>query len=58
MIVLKVIKNHGFTLSLENTFFKKPNWPPAVLGLINSKGESDEANKWPYYRFCVETIVE
>ena len=58
MIVLKVTKNHGFTLSLENTFFKKPNWPPAVLGLINSKGESDEANEWPYYRFCVETTEE
>ena len=39
-IVLKVTKNQGFTLSLEDTFFEKPqgggsNWPPspAVLGL-------------------------
>ena len=24
MIILKVIKNQGFTLSLEETFFKKP----------------------------------
>ena len=44
MIILKVTKNHGFTLSLEDTFFKKPQLggqikplpPPlsAVLGLI------------------------
>ena len=24
MIILKVTKNKGFTLSLENTFFEKP----------------------------------
>ena len=45
MIILKVTKNHGFTLSLEDTFFEKPKgWGgggvqtdplPAVLGLIN-----------------------
>ena len=29
-IILKVTKNHGFTLSLEVIFFEKP---PAVLGL-------------------------
>ena len=44
-IILKVTKNQSFTLSLEDTFFKKPqsgsNWPPtpppsspAVWGLI------------------------
>ena len=43
-IILKMTKNQGFTLSLEDTFFKKPqggsqiNPPPlpspAVLGLI------------------------
>ena len=38
MIILKVTKNEGFTLSLEHTFFEKPqgvsNWPsPAVLWL-------------------------
>ena len=31
-IILKVTKNQGFTLSLEDTFFKKPHegliWPP------------------------------
>ena len=37
-IILKVTKNQGFTLSLENTVFKKPQGegqiePPAVLGL-------------------------
>ena len=40
MIILKVIKKQGFTLSLEDTFFEKPqgwsNWPPAVLELNNS----------------------
>ena len=40
MIILKVRKNQGFTLSLEHTFFEIPqgsgvklNPPPAVLGL-------------------------
>ena len=32
MIILKVTKNQGFTLSVEDTFFEKPqggsNWPP------------------------------
>ena len=41
-IILKVTKNQGFTLSLEDLFFKKPQegvkltpppFPPAVLGL-------------------------
>ena len=39
-IILKVTKNQGFTLSLEDTFFEKPKGgggvkltPPAVLGL-------------------------
>ena len=42
IIILKVTKNQGFTLSLEDTFFKKSqgagglNWPPpAVLGLTD-----------------------
>ena len=43
MIILKVTKNHDFTLSLENTFFEEPQGrggggvkltPAAVLGLI------------------------
>ena len=39
MIILKVTKRQGFTLSLEDTFFEKPQRgqidpPPAVLGLI------------------------
>ena len=42
MIILKVTKNQGLTLSLEDTFFKKPQEgvkltpptpSPAVLGL-------------------------
>ena len=40
MIILKVTKSQGFTLSLEDTFFEKPQGvkltapsPPAVLGL-------------------------
>ena len=42
MIILKVKENQGFTLSLEDTFFEKPqgesNWPPpTVLGLRNRK---------------------
>ena len=32
MIIIKVTKNEGFTLSLEDTVFEKPqggsNWPP------------------------------
>ena len=54
MIILKVTKNQGFTLCLEDTIFKKPqggsNWPPpAVLGLnslprkhLNSSQNSPE----------------
>ena len=40
MVIWKVTKNQGFTLSLEDVFFEKPlgggsNWPPsAALGLI------------------------
>ena len=41
IIILKITKNQGFTLSLEDTFFEEPrgesNWLPpfpAVLGLI------------------------
>ena len=38
-IILKVTKYQGFALSLEDTFFKKPQGgvkliPPAVLGLM------------------------
>ena len=37
MIIFKVTKNQGFTLSLENTFLEKPQggqiYPPAFLGL-------------------------
>ena len=38
-IILKVTKNQGFTLSLENTFFEKLQWKgsggvnPGILGL-------------------------
>ena len=39
MIILKVTKNQSFTLSLEDTFFEKPQGrgqidPRAVFGLI------------------------
>ena len=38
MIILNVTKNYSFTLSVEDTFFEKPQEkvkliPPAVLGL-------------------------
>lgn len=40
MIILKVTKNQGFTLSLENLFFENPNGEqidhPSVLGLISA----------------------
>ena len=37
-IILKVAKNQGFTLSLEDAFFEKPQGginltPPGILGL-------------------------
>ena len=45
MIILKVTKNQGFTISVEDTFFEKPQrgvkltpFPPAVLGLNKSFG--------------------
>ena len=47
MIILKVTKKQGFTLSLKDTFFEKPQGsqfdspplpPPAVLGLTLIKG--------------------
>ena len=39
MIMLKVTKNQGFTLSIEDAFFEKPQGGgqidlPAILGLI------------------------
>ena len=49
-IILKVTKNQGFTLSLEDAFFEKPlgavkltplPHPPAVLGL-----NPDFENRW------------
>ena len=47
MIILKVTKNQGFPLSLEDTFFEIPqggqiDHPLAVLGLSSRK----------YYVFC------
>ena len=37
MIILKVTKNQGFTLSLEDTFFKKPQgWGGVAEGQIGS----------------------
>ena len=47
MIILKVTKNQGFTLSLEDTFFEKPQGggkidaPPAVLGLTQTSRNHD-----------------
>ena len=42
MIILKVTKNQGFTLSLEDKFFEKPQGggqidPPGILGLRNHR---------------------
>ena len=47
MIILKVTKNRGFTLSLEDTFVEKPQGgcqidappPPAALGLNTFAGQ-------------------
>ena len=49
MIILNVIKNQGFTLPLEDTFFKRPQEglkpppptfpPPAILGLTDLSSE-------------------
>ena len=40
MIILKVTEKQGFTLSLEDAFFEKPQGgqinPPAVLGLMRN----------------------
>ena len=36
-IILKVTKNQGFSLSLEDTLFEKPQGLPAVLGLKQIK---------------------
>ena len=42
-IILKVTKNEGFTLSLEDTFFRKPHGgrvnltPPGILGLTGDR---------------------
>ena len=72
-IILKVTKNQGFTLSLEDTFFEKPQGgcqidpptphppsplaPPAVLGL---KEMRNSFNKWPLNLRWIsnKTIVE
>ena len=32
MKILKITKNQGFTLSLEHTFFEKPQVPPPFKG--------------------------
>ena len=50
MKILKVTKNQGFTLSLEDTFFEKPRGgggltpSPAVLGL-NIKVDIEKAKQ-------------
>ena len=38
MIILKIIKNHSFTIFLEDTFFGM--YSPAVLGLIKECSEN------------------
>ena len=42
MIILKVTKSQGFTISLSDTFFKKPqgaesNWPPPPQAVLRLK---------------------
>ena len=37
VIILQVTKNQGFTLSLEDKFYEKPQGLPAVLGLRSLK---------------------
>ena len=46
MIVLKVTKKQGFTISVENTFLEKPqgsqiNHPSAFLGSRNNRGKEE-----------------
>ena len=36
-IILKVTKNQGFTLSLEDTFFEKPPWVNSFKQLVGSQ---------------------
>ena len=42
MIILKVTKNQGFTLSLGDIFSQKPQEGSAVLGIRQGEGEGGE----------------
>ena len=47
MIILEVTKSLSFTLSLEDTFFKKPQGrvklTPSIAGLIKKRNENDKS---------------
>ena len=72
MIILKVIKNQGFALSVEDTYFEKrqgkvkltpPSFLPAVLGLssdamLNTKKINPELISYPDMYIFFEKEVE
>ena len=67
-IILKVTKNHGFTLSLEETFFEKPSrggvgvWgnltPPGILGFTPLVYTENEVYSEPYQISMMEHIIK
>ena len=54
MIILKVAKNQGFILSLEDTFFKKPqdgsNWTPSLFS-VNQKSKFNPRKNYTAIEF-------
>ena len=55
IIILKVTKNQGFTLSLEDTFFGKPqggsNWPPFLSRFRVNNGGFITDKELKYFSF-------
>ena len=49
MIILKVTKNQGFTLSLGDIFSQKPQGGSAVLGIRQGEGEGGDVRKIASY---------
>ena len=39
MIILKVTKNQGFTVSVEDTFLEKPHWNGQIDQIMPSSGD-------------------
>ena len=59
MIILKVTKNQGFSLSLEDTFFEKSQgWSNWVLGLkIQTKVVCVEFIESKFYQYCKAYLI-